>query len=131
MPSLRSQLTDLAQSFADNVLAALRGASLEELLGGRTSKGPARTQAANDGEDRTAPARRAKPGRLPRRSAEDIAKAVDLVTKLVKSQPLRAEQIRKKLGLDVREMPRILKEGLAKKRLKAKGQKRATTYFAA
>jgi hypothetical protein len=27
-------------------------------------------------------------------------------------------------------MPRILKEGLEKKALKSKGQKRATTYFA-
>jgi hypothetical protein len=129
--TLRSQLTDLAQSFADNVIAALRGASLEELLGDR--KGRSLTPAANDGEDRTAPARRAKPGRLPRRSAEDIAKSMELVSKLVKSNPkgMRAEQIRKTLGLDVREMPRILKEGLAKKKLKAKGQKRATTYFAA
>jgi hypothetical protein len=58
---------------------------------------------------------------------------VDLVTKLVKSRPkgLRAEEIRKMLGLDVREVPRILKEGLAKKKLRSTGQKRATTYFAA
>ncbi|HEY4015776.1 MAG TPA: hypothetical protein VGM06_20690 [Polyangiaceae bacterium] len=43
---------------------------------------------------------------------------------------LRAEQIRSELGLQAKEMPRILKEGLGKKSLKAKGQKRATTYFA-
>jgi hypothetical protein len=129
MPTLRSQLTDLAQSFADAVMAALRSAPLEEVLSGRSARSPRR--AANDGEDRTSPARRGKPGRLPRRSAEDITKALDLVVKLVKPQPLRAEQIRTKLGLDVREMPRILKEGVSKKRLKAKGQKRATTYSAA
>jgi hypothetical protein len=29
-----------------------------------------------------------------------------------------------------KEMPRILKEGIAKKKLSTKGQKRATTYFA-
>ena len=29
-----------------------------------------------------------------------------------------------------KEMPRILKEGLATKKLTSKGQKRATTYFA-
>jgi hypothetical protein len=34
------------------------------------------------------------------------------------------------LGLDVREVPRILKEGLTSKKLRSKGQKRATTYFA-
>lgn len=31
----------------------------------------------------------------------------------------------------VREVPRVLKEGLAKKKLRSKGQKRATTYLAA
>ena len=44
---------------------------------------------------------------------------------------LRSEEIRKALKLDVREVPRVLKEGLAKKKLKSRGQKRATTYFAA
>ncbi len=85
--------------------------------------------------NRTTPSRpgRTKPGRLPRRSPEEIARSVDLVTKLVKSHPkgMRAEEIRKMLGLDVREVPRILKEGLAAKKLKSKGHKRATTYFAA
>jgi hypothetical protein len=33
--------------------------------------------------------------------------------------------------MESKEMPRILKEGLAKKKLKSKGQKRATTYSAA
>jgi hypothetical protein len=41
---------------------------------------------------------------------------------------LRSEQIRKALKLDVREVPRILKQGLATKKLKSKGQKRATVY---
>ena len=43
---------------------------------------------------------------------------------------MRSEDIRAKLGLESKEMPRVLKEGLAKKKLSAKGQKRATTYFA-
>jgi Fic family protein len=44
---------------------------------------------------------------------------------------LRAEQIRKALGMEAREMPRVLKEGLAKKTLKSKGEKRSTMYSAA
>jgi hypothetical protein len=32
--------------------------------------------------------------------------------------------------MQAKEMPRVLSEGLAKKKLKKKGQKRATTYFA-
>jgi hypothetical protein len=42
---------------------------------------------------------------------------------------MRAEQIRSTLGLQAKEMPRILKEGLSTKKLTSKGQKRATTYF--
>ena len=42
----------------------------------------------------------------------------------------RAEEIRSKLGMQAKEMPRILKEGISKKKLSSKGQKRATTYFA-
>jgi Fic family protein len=44
---------------------------------------------------------------------------------------IRSEEIRKALKLDVREVPRVFKEGLTKKKLKSKGQKRATTYFVA
>ena len=44
---------------------------------------------------------------------------------------LRAEEVQRALNLDKREMPRVLKEGLATKRLRSKGQKRATTYSAA
>ena len=42
----------------------------------------------------------------------------------------RAEEIRSKLGMQAKEMPRILKQGLAAKKLTSKGHKRATTYFA-
>ena len=72
------------------------------------------------------------PGRLKRRSPEDIAKALDEVVALLKKNKtgLRAEQIRQELGMQAKEMPRVLKEGLGKRAFKSKGQKRATTYFA-
>jgi hypothetical protein len=128
MPTLRSNLTDLAHSFADSVLDAIRSASLEELLGEATSKrgagrppklGPMRSSRST--------------GRLSRRSLEEITKTLDKVVLLVKTKKdgLRAEEIRAALGMQSKEMPRILKEGLEKKRLKAKGRKRATRYFAA
>jgi hypothetical protein len=128
-------LNDLAASFADSILAAIRGASLHELV---SSERPAK---ANGRSPRPAAAAVAAPaptkrvrsaGRLPRRSAEDIGAALTQVVALVKKHKdgMRAEQIRSELGLQAKEMPRILKEGLSKKSLKAKGQKRATTYFA-
>jgi hypothetical protein len=134
MPTLRSTLHDLANSFASSVLDAIRGASLEELLGeagGSARRGPGPPPKSTAAPTASATTRARKPGRLPRRSAEQIAKALDQVVALVKTKKdgLRAEQIRAALKMQSKEMPRVLQEGLAKKKLKAKGQKRATTYF--
>jgi len=131
MTSLRNALDALASNFATGVLAAIRAASIEDLLAESGGKRPGRgggTTAGNPGP-RT---RVTKTGRLARRSEEQIAKAVDQVVSLVKKNKagLRAEQIKKSLGLDVREMPRILKTGVRTRKLKAKGRKRATVYTA-
>jgi hypothetical protein len=68
---------------------------------------------------------------LPRRSANDIAQVVERIVALLRqsSKGLRAEQIRQKLGLQAKELPRPLKEALDSGRLSKSGQKRATTYF--
>ena len=140
--SLRSALDSLANSFAGAVLDAIKGASLQELLaesGGATAprRGPGRPRGAVAKATATAPVavvRAAKPsGRLPRRSPEEIARTLDKIHGLLKGKKagMRSEEIREALKLDVREMPRVLKEGLAKKKLKSRGQKRATTYSAA
>jgi hypothetical protein len=130
MSNLQSQLNHLAQNFAAAVVEALKGAPLQELLGdGRTvSNGRSAPRVA--GRPTAKPGRSS--GRLARRSAEDIANALEQVVSLVKKHAdgLRAEQVRDQLGLQPKEMPRILKEGLSKRVLKSKGQKRATTYYA-
>ncbi len=132
--SLRSTLDSLASTFAGAVLDAIRGASLQELLaesGGTPRRGPGRPpKAATAGLAK--PARRGKAGRLARRSPEEITKTLDRIHGLLKGKKsgMRSEEIRKALKLDVREVPRVLKEGLAKKKLKSRGQKRATTYTA-
>jgi hypothetical protein len=134
MPTLRSALHDLADSFASAVLQAIRGASLEELLGeagGGARRGPGRPPKSTAAPTASATPRARRSGRLARRSPDQIAKALDQVVALVKTKKdgLRAEQIRAALKMQSKEMPRVLQEGLAKKKLKAKGQKRATTYF--
>jgi len=133
--SLQSTLNDLAESFAASILAAIRGASLDELIStnGKPKNSDRSPRAA--APPTSVPAVRkssASAGRLQRRSPEDIAAALGHVVSLVKKhkEGLRAEQIRSELGLQAKEMPRILKEGLERKALKSKGQKRATTYFA-
>ena len=140
MPTLHSALNDLAQNFASSIVDAIRSSSLENLLaeggGDAPRRGPGRPRGTSTRKTVPTAARASAPageptGHLARRSPEEIAKAVDLVAKLVKTHPkgLRSEEIRKVFGLDAREMPRVLKEGLAKNVLTSKGQKRATTYF--
>jgi hypothetical protein len=127
--ALHSQLSALAGTFANSVLDAIRGAPLEELLG------EARARPSSTARAKTAskPARASGSGRLKRRSPDDIANALEQVHGLLKRnrEGLRAEQIRDELSMQSKEMPRVLAEGLAKRKLRKKGQKRATTYFAA
>lgn len=135
MPSsLRSALDALAHAFTSGVLSAIRSASIDDLLA--ESGGGRGRRAGGGGGGQPDPLRGARTtngGRLARRSAEQITKAVDRVVAVVRKSKtgMRAEQIKKALGLDVREMPRILKTGVKSKKLNAKGQKRATTYTAA
>jgi hypothetical protein len=153
--ALRSQIESFATEFTSEILKAIRSASLEDILFETRDGGAAKAPSPRRGRGRppkahvTAPttiatkaphssapaatAKRAKSGRLHRRSPSDIARALAQVVALVKSSKagLRAEQIRAQLKMQAKEMPRVLKEGLAKKALKSKGQKRATTYTAA
>jgi len=135
MPTLRSTLNTLATNLASNIVDIIRSSSLEELLGergGPPGRVPGRPpKSMSNGVAK--PSRATTTGRLPRRSAEEIAAALDQIVGLVRkhNEGLRAEEIRIKLGMQAKAMPRLLKEGLATKKLKAKGRKRATTYTAA
>ena len=122
MSNLKSEIARLAEDFAAAVLAAIRTASLEEILS-ETSR-PRRSTGASRAPRES--------GRRVRRSAADIASTVDAIESLLQKNPagLRAEQIRAELGLQAKELPRPLAEGLSQKRFTKEGQKRATTYFA-
>lgn len=125
--SLRAHLNELASSFANGVLAAIRTASIEDLL---AESGSARRLPGIRGGAGAGRAARGS-GRLPRRSAADIGQVLERIAGLLRSSPkgLRAEQIRQRLNLLSKELPRPLKEGLASGRLGKSGNKRATTYF--
>jgi|SRR5580704_9928551 hypothetical protein len=138
MSSLNSQLESLAHSFVNDVITAIRGSSLQELVGPGAGKSTGRSSRAvtpgggGQPDPLSVPAKRGKAGRLKRRSPEEIEALLGKIVLLVKTHKdgMRAEEIRSKLGLEAKEMPRVLKEGLKKKKLSSKGQKRATTYFA-
>ncbi len=157
--ALRSSIDDLAHVFASSIVAAIKGASLEDILSltgastapapstrrgrgrprgsvSKPARAPRRVQKPTVTAAPTAqpaPAKKTAKRRLRRRSPAEIANALAAVVALVKKSPkgLRAEQIRAQLKMEAKEMPRVLKEGLAKKSLKSKGQKRSTTYSAA
>jgi hypothetical protein len=130
---LHSRISLLAASFVDSVLEAVKSSSLQEILDGGGSAHRAEPRAARAAfAPRAGRVPAARNGRLPRRSAEDIAKTLEVVVSLLGSRKngLRAEQIRTELNMQAKELPRILKEGLGRKKIRAVGQKRATTYFA-
>jgi hypothetical protein len=136
--TLRSTLNELATDFATNVLRAIRGASLEEILsetgGSPGRKGKPGRAAAVGAVREAAPASgtRKKGGRLARRSPQDIDGVVNKIVSLLEKHAtgLRAEEIRQKLNLQAKELPRPIAEALSKKRIVKEGKKRATTYFA-
>ncbi len=67
------------------------------------------------------------------RPTQAAAKTLELVVLLLRGQPggMRAEYLRKKLGVSKPEITRALKQGLESKKIVSKGERRATTYFAA
>jgi hypothetical protein len=139
MITLRSRLSELAEAFADQVIASLKGSSLHEIVGIDGGTRPVATSrrstvarvASAPSTPRSSVVLRPS-GRLRHRSAVQIEEALERVVALLKNHAngLRAEEIRVDLGMLSKEMPRVLKEGLAAKKLTSKGHKRATTYFA-
>jgi hypothetical protein len=129
--SLRSQLSDLSTTLVDAILAAARSAPLDELIADprRVRGEPFRNETAAAKPLRTIDSSEQPPRPL----VDDAAKTLHLVVLLLRGQRdgLRAEQIGQKLGVSKEDMSRILKQGLVTKKISSKGQRRATTYFAA
>lgn len=74
----------------------------------------------------------AAPARQPRRSPDQIRDHVDEVVKLLKKSGdgMRSEQLQRALGLQPKEMPRILGQAITDRLVRKTGEKRATTYTA-
>jgi hypothetical protein len=148
MASLKSTIASLAEAFSESVLAAIRSASLEEILAGgganTAKRGPGRpakktncARLAPAGGGQPTPlstpkqAKRGKGGRLARRSPSEIEHVIGLiVAKLGEHKDgLRSEQLQKVLKVDKSEITGPLNQALAAKKITKKGQKRSTTYF--
>jgi hypothetical protein len=141
MMTLQRSIASLAETFATSVLAAIRSASLEEILsegkGGRASspstlvkRGPGRPR--KEASVGPKPAKVAKGGRLPRRSEDEIKKVAGVIVSALKSAPegLRSEHLQRVLKLSKKEIVGPLNLALSEKKISKKGQRRSTTYFA-
>jgi hypothetical protein len=139
MPSLRAAIESLANQFAAGVLAAVRGASLEDILdsGAPTRRGPGRPpKSATAGATSppvSAPARRSRGGKRLRRSANDIGATAEQIVAHVGKRPkgIRGEQVRKDLGIAKNHWMKPLGMALGSRRIRKTGEKRATLYFPA
>jgi hypothetical protein len=134
MSTLRASIESLASDFAKGVLAAIHGASLEEILGeGASRRGPGRPRGSRRATRASAPAQRGRGRKRIRRSAKDIAAVAERIVSFVGKHPkgLRAEQIRKELGIAKNAWMKPLGLALGSKKLRKTGEKRSTTYFAA
>lgn len=125
MTALQKTLQTIAADFAQEILQALRGASIDSLVGVTGARSVGRLAGPSKG---AAPKKGG--GRLGRRSAGDIAHTLQRIASVLNANPsgLRAEQLRQVLMLDKREMPRPIAEGLSSGVLVKSGQKRATVY---
>jgi hypothetical protein len=120
-----AQITELARRAAINTLesafngrASSRGTASAAPVAVRASAGVAR-------------AGRPRGGRGAKRTAEDLGALSEKFASFVKANPgLRIEQINKELGTTTKDLALPIRKLLAEGALKAKGQKRSTTYTA-
>jgi hypothetical protein len=118
--TLRMTLKEIAATFAEGLLEAVRNASLDDIVSLARETSSSR------------PARAKSAGTRHRRSEEDIAATAANILALVKTKKagLRAEAIRAELGIAQKHWELPLARALATKKLRKSGAKRATTYFA-
>jgi len=129
---------ELTERFTSELLAAMKGASLDDLVtltqggGGHARRGPGRPLKSNHATTESAVKKR-RSKRLHRRSATDLTKMVEEIVAVVKAnrKGIRAEGIKAALKIDRRELPRPLGLALKTRKIRKRGRRRSTTYYAA
>jgi len=121
------EIRDVIESFVEELSALVRSAAV---------------QSVTDAFGAGAGARRGRAARLagpsPRRakgekrSPQDLAQLVGKLLSEIKAKPgLRMEQIAKGIGSSTKELALPAKKLIAEKKIKTKGERRATKYFPA
>jgi len=122
---IREQIAQMTSEYVNALLSMIRAQSLEALSFSPESA-PVKAAAVKSSSKKTV-----ESGRLKRRSPEDVQKDVGRICTFLRAHRhgARSEEIRKALNLEPREMPRLLRKGLAGKAFFVlSGQKRSTVY---
>jgi hypothetical protein len=131
MSDFQNEMNRVVQGFVAQITELARRAAidtLESAFGGRASRGAppaAATLAANLGR-----VGRPRGGRGAKRSSADLEALSERFASFVIANPgLRIEQINKQLGTTTKDLALPIRKLISEGRIKAKGQKRSTTYF--
>jgi hypothetical protein len=123
MANYQSEMRRLVDGFVSQLSELWRRQAIEA-LGGSGGRGAGRV--ANGGGVSI----RAR-GKGAKRSSDELEKLSDAFVDFVKANPgLRIEQINKQLGTTTKDLALPIRKLVAEGAVKAKGQKRSTTYFA-
>ena len=134
MSDFQNEMNRVVQGFVAQITELARRAAidtLESAFGGRGGGGGGRgapaaeALAANLGR-----VGRPRGGRGAKRSSADLEALSGRFASFVASNPgLRIEQINKQLGTTTKDLALPIRKLISEGRIKAKGQKRSTTYF--
>ena len=123
--NIDAQLRARVDTFVNEMSDLIRQAALEAVSDALGGAQPRRATS------RAASVVSAPAGKRIRRSAEDLEKLGERIVTYVQKNPgARMEDISKSLRRPTKELRRPVQALLAEKRVRTKGQKRATQYFA-
>jgi len=124
-----------SEDFADAVIEAISQTSLGQLVGAQEPprRSSTRPSMRPRRRGRAASSRLLPAGKKRRRDSETIEALAGDIARLCKQHAdgIRAEEMRKVLKVERRELPRPIAVLLERGAITKKGQKRATLYFAA
>jgi hypothetical protein len=135
MSDFQNEMNRVVQGFVAQITELARRAAIDTLEsafgggggGGRSGRGApvAAALAANLGR-----VGRPRGGRGAKRSSADLEALSERFGSFVAANPgLRIEQINKQLGTTTKDLALPIRKLISEGRIKAKGQKRSTTYF--
>jgi hypothetical protein len=121
------RIRDAIEAFVEELSTLVRGAALQSVTEVFGSSGPGGRRGR--GGLVAGPSRRAKGEK---RSPQALTQLVSRLLSEIKAKPgLRMEQIAKALGSTTKDLALPAKKLIAEKKIKTKGERRATKYFPA